>query len=55
VLLRRRGQVSPGTPEAWIGKLEADRVTSLWMILIFPLIGAVLIAIGVALMWVGAT
>lgn len=54
VILRRRGQATTGTADAWIAKLEADRVTSRWIMLVFPLIGLVLIAAGTGLIWVDA-
>ncbi len=54
VTLGRRGQAHPGTPQAWIAELEADRVTSAWILLIFPLIGGALAAVGIGLIWIGA-
>lgn len=54
VTLGRRGQANPGTPQAWIAQLEADRVTSAWILIVFPLIGGALAAVGAGLVWAGA-
>jgi hypothetical protein len=55
VLLTRRGVVSAELPQDWIARIERDAVTALRMTLVFPVIGAALLVVGVALLWVGAT
>jgi hypothetical protein len=55
VILGRKGQATTGAPQEWIAQVEAERVTSRWIILIFPLIGAALTAAGLGLIWVGAS
>jgi hypothetical protein len=55
VLLRRKGVVNTGTPEQWLAELENDRTTARWMIVIFPLLGAALVALGLGLTWLGAS
>ena len=55
VTLGRKGQATAGAPDAWIAKVEADRVTSRWIIVVFPLIGAALTAAGLGLIWVAAS
>jgi hypothetical protein len=54
VTLGRKGQANSGTPQAWIAQLETDRVTSAWILLVFPLIGGAFTAVGMGLIWIGA-
>jgi hypothetical protein len=54
VILRRKGLARHRAPDAWIARLEEDRRTALQMIIVFPLIGVALTALGAGLIWIGA-